>query len=732
VTTEQSVFPVDSPQAETCTATSSDTSVTAEQAGMQVVVLAGPVPIRRPTGGSIRTSDLPAPATQVFHIHQELRSPASASNDRLTNPNITFQESDLPSVEVTEDIPPQSSPRSGNALPAAGSVLSTPALPIFPPNNPGPLTPIQSLSAMSMATSSPISPAEYESRVRLRVSSLAFPTGTGVHTGPSDAIPVSSEQSSSAPQPEPGRSPPTTPLTGSAKKHSSSIRRLPEKGVRRSSRLHPPAVTSGSPTRTEAQTPPVDSEDALPTPSQQPLVTPQYPPDFDPPRTPRPGSRKRRASSTELYRGRSVRRSLLSVPTATPPASTSATEDLSTPDNESGVQSDQSEVSGLRHSAPESPREHQAGPALSCDSFSEASKKRPHEEISSRSSKMEPFPMFIMDKDWITSNPVAIAIDGDGFYVSADTPNLGPKALREAFLKDLETYMYSHISHEIRYTNCFHSLLQQVLVQDPIMYLIALAGMKVKNHRLISLPVAPLCFESDTDSELMDATFPFAKFITNEREVPAITILYSIEDVNIRIAPGSVSKEEVEDWWKSSGGDLKVAANKLQLGEFTTAEIRAGHAIAFPPQKPWYVEATPTAVGERYLFELKYISLIQGPKLDYSYWPDGTYERISQDNRDLTRPQVTGWGEPLNSQGRRTRFPTAMEVRGVWAIGDALLGLTSWDSPLVQRDLERLFEAGDGEWYNQEFVYSVHCQMQAKMHSLLEDFEFVHGETYGK
>jgi len=172
--------------------------------------------------------------------------------------------------------------------------------------------------------------------------------------------------------------------------------------------------------------------------------------------------------------------------------------------------------------------------------------------------------MFIMDKDWITSNPVAIAIDSNGFYISADKPNVGPKALPEAFLKDLETYMYSHISHQIRYTNCFHSMLQQVLVQDPIMYLIALAGMKVKNHRLISLPVAPLCFESDTDSELMDAAFPFAKSITNEQEVPAITILYSIDDINMCIASGSVSKEEVGDWWKSSGGDLKLAANKLK------------------------------------------------------------------------------------------------------------------------------------------------------------------------
>ena len=722
------MFQIDTPLAETGPITSGDTSYTTAKAGMLAAVPAAPIPARMPTGGSFPIVEHPAPATQ------ESSSPGPVSNDSSTSPRLATNQMSVSQseVEVAEDTQAPPSPGASVGLPDSGSGLSILALPASPRNDSASPTATQTLSAASAVTPSAVSSSEYESGVQPLSSSSDSLTGTRDQTSPTHFIALPSERPPSAPQHPPDLSPTATPLTGSATRRSSPVHSLSEHSVRRSLRLHPPAAASSSPTGAEAQTVPTDCDRSPVVASDhQPPSSPQRLSDFATRRTSHSGPRKRRALSPRRQRGRAVRLSLSAVSGATASGPESAA------GYESGVRPYSPDVSRLRDSESESSGGDQPGPTLSGHTLPEASKKRPHSEIHPVT-VIKSYPPFLFDNAWFTSNPVATAIDRDGFYIRSESGyGLGPEACEEAIMRDLNAYLITYDRKDKhRYNNCFHSLIQQALVQDPIMYLIALGGMKVKNHRLISLPVAPLAFSQEDNSELLDSGFPFAKFLANKREVPAINILYTLSDMNLRIAPASLKKDDVQNWWQKCGGDMKVAATQLPLAEFKTAKLTGGHTIAFPPQQLWYIERPPpTPNGESLVFEMKYISVSRGPakRLDYSYWPEGTYEAISQNNRDLTSPGVTGWGEAPDAPMHKSRFVTAIELRGVWAIGDAMLGLTSWDSPVIQRDLKLLFETDEGtdEWYNQDFVKGVQLRLQRKLLDLKDDIDSVYKETFG-
>ncbi|RPA89725.1 hypothetical protein L873DRAFT_1849177 [Choiromyces venosus 120613-1] len=272
--------------------------------------------------------------------------------------------------------------------------------------------------------------------------------------------------------------------------------------------------------------------------------------------------------------------------------------------------------------------------------------------------------------------------------------------------------------------------MQQALVQSPYVYLVALAAMETTNHRLISLPVPLIIFPGSPGSPLMDSTFPFAKYIQSDKKVPGTRLLYSLDDANIRIGTSS-STEEVKEWWDMSGSDLKVAAHQLPGGEFSTTQLLAGELIAMPPKLLWTAEtyvpkgssSSATTTPTKFL-EVRFIPVTPKAKLDFNYWPHGTLDHISHCNRDLRAPTVTGWG--TESLKREKRFKTAIEMRGVWAIGDALLGLMSWRSPLVQLELCQLFVAPTGNWFNMKFAAQIQTRFDEKLSSMVETLELLH------
>ena len=296
------------------------------------------------------------------------------------------------------------------------------------------------------------------------------------------------------------------------------------------------------------------------------------------------------------------------------------------------------------------------------------------------------------------------------------------------------------LSDNTESTSGFHTLLQQALVQHPRVYLTALAAMKATNHRLISLPV-PLINCSSAGSYLMDSTFPFEKYIRSEKEVPGTRLLYPLNPLTLRIGTSLSTPEIVGAWWAKSGGDLAIAAKQMDPQDSSAIRLQAGELIAMLPQLIWAAEANgpqddssqdgsscPSPVQPK-IAEVRYISLTPDQMLDFDYWPTGSYDQISRWNRDLLTPTVTGWGAEAFQGGKRSK--AVIEMRGVWAIGDALLGLMRWDSHLVQVELRKLFDAPAGSWFNGEFASQIEARFDRKLASMVETLEEVNTLGFG-
>ena len=351
------------------------------------------------------------------------------------------------------------------------------------------------------------------------------------------------------------------------------------------------------------------------------------------------------------------------------------------------------------------------------------SKRRRHTEIiRSELTKPPPRELFKLTLDWIRNTPVLHALLKDGFYTSTDVAQFGLPGCPKAILDELNLYpKFTSWSEGTRLDNCYHSVLQQALVQNPHVYLAALAAMRTENHRMTSLPVAPLIFRPRQDSELQDPTFPFEKFIANERRVSATRLLFSVGKVDIGIAQGSRSRQEVKAWWEACNGNLEEAADRLK---FNTVQLEAGEFVVCEPQQPWCLyssdpQSSPGPHKYIVIVEVRYIAVNPNLQPDFNYWDDGTFDDISGPNRDLKAPTVTGWGAASEGENVGKRFPAAVEMRGVWYIGDALLGLISWNSHLVQEELHELFKTSDGGWYNKQFVEMVEEKLDTKLESVM-------------
>ncbi|RPA88615.1 hypothetical protein L873DRAFT_1796560 [Choiromyces venosus 120613-1] len=154
-----------------------------------------------------------------------------------------------------------------------------------------------------------------------------------------------------------------------------------------------------------------------------------------------------------------------------------------------------------------------------------------------------------------------------------------------------------------------------------------------------------------------------------------------------------------------------------------------------PPQLLWYLEpdfptstTSSTARRTSKFIEVRYISVIPNWELDFDYWSDSTYDEISRYNHNLLAPTVTGWGaEPTKHE---KGFRGAIEMCGIWAIGDALLGLMSWRSPLVQLELHQLFDAPPGNWLNSKFVNEIQTRFDEKPESMVETLQLVHKRVF--
>ena len=633
-------------------------------------------------------------------------------------------------LQPNQPPPPPPGSSSGTAAPQESGVL--PSLPAVPGDIP--------LAPGSHSSQPPPPPPGSSSGTAAPQKSGVWPSSSAV----SGVIPLEPGSHSSQPPPSPPGS-----SSGTAAPQESGVRPslraasgvIPSaSGFQSSQPLPPPPEPSSSPSAPlESGVRPPSS--AVPgvrplAPGSDSSLPPPPPPQSSSstPAAPQSGVRPSLSAVSVVIPSRPRTGAAQSEPQAAPPPNEPSSRTLtavrrshrgSVSGSGSGVQST---ASSSRHlptrRTTESARSQSTDPEADELSQSEPpSKRRRHTEIVRSELTKPPLPkLFKLSLDWVHNTPVLHALLKDGFYTSTDVAQFGLPGCPKAMLDELNVYPDSTSwSGGARLDNCYHSVIQQALVQNPHVYLAALAAMRTTNHRMISLPVAPLIFPPNRDSELQDPTFPFEMFLANELRVSATRLLFSVGKVDIGIAQGSRTKEEVKAWWEPCNGNLEEAADRLK---FNTAQLEAGEFVVCEPQQPWCLyssdpQSSPGRHRQIVIIEVRYIALNSKLQPDFNYWANGTFDDISGPNRDLKTPTVTGWGAASEAVNVGNRFPTAVEMRGVWYIGDALLGLISWNSHLVQEELHELFKTADGGWYNKQFVEMVEEKLDTKLESVM-------------
>jgi len=365
-------------------------------------------------------------------------------------------------------------------------------------------------------------------------------------------------------------------------------------------------------------------------------------------------------------------------------------------------------------------------------------RKRGYSEYTSETLRFpEPY-TFQLPNGWADSSPVTASFREQGFYKGLDVIQFANPDSHIAIHNQLSLCnRIAKVSEKLPHYSDYHTLLHQALVQSPYLYLTALAAMKTTSHRLISLPVPLIRLHGSQGSKLLDSTFPFDQYVNSEKEVPCVRLLYSLNNATLSLGTGLSAKEKVEAWWAASGRDLKIAAEQLQPGHFSTIHVQAGELIVMPPQVLWSMGADISSVGssdvtpgECKFVEVRYISVTPNRELDFDYWPKakGSFNNISRVNRDLLVPSVTGWGVELGNSRKRRRG--AVEMRGIWGIGDALLGLNTWNSELVKLELDNLFNAPSGDWFNREFAAQIESKFNQKLASMVDTLQRVNERAF--
>ncbi|RPB05335.1 hypothetical protein L873DRAFT_1909621 [Choiromyces venosus 120613-1] len=218
-------------------------------------------------------------------------------------------------------------------------------------------------------------------------------------------------------------------------------------------------------------------------------------------------------------------------------------------------------------------------------------------------------------------------------------------------------------------TTCFHSVAQQCLLQDPRLYLQAVHSRPERSHQLVGYPCPALYIAAGTvpppqfrnvnqEWDLEDAEMYLKQTV--------IRVALSDNDYVLGEAIAVVASRGSPDRWEQQvvaaleGVSLGLATGLNGSGPDSRGLV--GSALTWQE-----VETQPVMICP-----------MQVPL------------RISQD----IPPCLPSSHAIPGAEGSMERLPFSVELRGIWAVGDAILGLRSWDSPVVLEELGQLDDGG--------------------------------------
>ena len=248
-------------------------------------------------------------------------------------------------------------------------------------------------------------------------------------------------------------------------------------------------------------------------------------------------------------------------------------------------------------------------------------------------------------------------------------------AIFEWLLKDAETwfylkdevdmYRYHQIPGDDLKRGCWHSLLQQVVRSDPVYYRFTVLLQPDHEHRLIAYPDCMLFAVPGDQNQLRHTKFNI-RDLPRGQEVDQISSLISFID----------EKEEECGSTPCKAGDARFTLSHPAHGIEGSSLCER---ITAPP--------TPLRIS-------RYDAITADNE------SRGLFE-VAEAYRNLTAPRQ--WVRELSNVHKiiLERFPAAAEISQVSAIGEALIGKRSYESPTVIAELQILFgsnKATSDDW----------------------------------
>ncbi|RPA93931.1 hypothetical protein L873DRAFT_1793355 [Choiromyces venosus 120613-1] len=156
----------------------------------------------------------------------------------------------------------------------------------------------------------------------------------------------------------------------------------------------------------------------------------------------------------------------------------------------------------------------------------------------------------------------------------------------------------------------------------------------------------------------------------------------------------------------------------------TWQEVETQPVMICPMQVPLRISQVPQPKTLRYI-DLHYIAS-KGKELEFKWL--GTHDSVSSlhCNQDIPPCLPSGHAIP-GAEGSMERLPFSVELRGIWAVGDAILGLRSWDSPVVLEELGQLDDVGFVEdVLNRIRLRAMECYEKLEEWKSLQESDIIH------
>ena len=246
--------------------------------------------------------------------------------------------------------------------------------------------------------------------------------------------------------------------------------------------------------------------------------------------------------------------------------------------------------------------------------------------------------------------------------------------------------------------NMWHSLVQQVMRQDPVFYALNVAARPDGNWRLVSFPSYTKYAMPRDSTGFKHIDLNIAELVKLMRGWSVVQTAISMddefEDGCTIMVPGFHNKigewwskvegrgetrnalvQSVKDWYskedeKTYGSWMPVWCKRGDV-RITLGSIIHGSTPDCPRRRrvvhPWLVGVDSNHQG----LELK---------------ESGPWEEVSKAHRDMSAMNIGPTGESHRFGLGSGQFAASVEIRGVSAIGDALVGARRWDSGAVLKE----------------------------------------------